>query len=72
MVYCMRRTATTDVCITLSQHFRQVSGYPYISGQNIYFYPILYWGVTSNFMFWTYQSFKKLVWVSSGGGGVAR
>ena len=57
-----------DVCLTLPPNLRQVLGYPYISGQNIYFVPIFLL-VTSQFMFWTYQSLKKLAWVSSGGGG---
>ena len=32
-------TSMTDVCITLPHHFRQVRGYPHISGQNIKFVP---------------------------------
>ena len=44
-------------------------GVPPIRGQNIKFIPIFLL-LTSNFMFYTYQSLKKkLVWVRCGGGG---
>ena len=58
----------TEVCVILPPNFRQVWGYAHISGQNKYFVPILLL-VTSHFMFWTYRSLKKLLWVSSGGRG---
>ena len=56
----------TDAFLTLPPNSGQVWGYP--SGQNIKFFPIFLL-VASHLIFWTYQSSKKLVWVSGGGGG---
>ena len=52
------RTSTTDVHVTLPTNSRQVWRYP----QNIKFVPIFLL-VTSHFLFWTYQSLKKSMWV---------
>ena len=61
----------TDICVILPPNFSLVRGYPHISGTNIEYWYIsfpIFVLVTSQFIFRTYQSIKKLVWVSSGGG----